>query len=409
LKIKLTKFGFIMKINFKKYIIFVLSFLGGILSYVDKTYANPYKQGFFTFKLEAFGARCDGKTDDTQAITHWLSAGNSRGNSILIARPGRCIFTRALFFPSGGASNVSLRGAGPYSTVFVYAGKANDIDLLTIGDGRSAYTQFSIGDFSLTSITPMIAGSALHLRGLQRSLVSNIIIDGQEGAGNFWNGIWFDGIDSIVTSGQNYATAKRDAVRVNGIKNLGMADLTLSGWKISPPNGQVPNKNQIGLHIGGGFGGLYCTGGTDIIGNGTNVVIDKKLNLSLPNREAAFDGMCAIDSSAYGPGLALNEVGGNNYLSFSGSWIASSHTDGIYITRGATGWISYTGGTIYNNGRDGVHDESGSVLLSYSGTIFRHNGQSGSGVGIYSVKSNNLVHLQVRFDANASGDTATLP
>lgn len=398
-----------MQIHLNRYVILALSVFLANLSDINETHARSYEQGSFTLKLEEFGARCDGKTDDTQAITRWLSAVDPHGNSILVARPGRCVFTRALSLPAGGASNISLRGAGPYSTVFVYAGKADDIDLLTIGDGRSAYTQFSIGDFSLTSTTPMIAGSALHLRGLQRSLVSNIIIDGQEGTGNFWNGIWFDGIDSIVTSGQNYATAKRDAVRVNGLKDLGMADLTLSGWKISPPNGQISNKNQVGLHIGGGFGGLYCTGGTDIIGNGTNVVIDKTLNFSLPNREAAFDGMCAIDSSAFGPGLALNEVGGNNYLSFSGSWIASSHTDGIFIARGATGWISYTGGTIYNNGRDGVHDESGSVLQSYSGTIFRHNGRSGSGVGIRSAKSTDLVHLQVRFDTNASGDTATLP
>ena len=143
--------------------------------------------------------------------------------------------------------------------------------------------------------------------------------------------------------------------------------------------------------------------------SGTNGLIDRTINSALPNREAAFDGMCPIDSSVFGPGLALMETGGGNYLSFAGGWIASSHTDGIYIAKGATGWLSFTGGTIYNNGRDGVHDESGGVLQAYTGTIFRHNGRAGSGAGITSRKDAVPTHAGSRFDDNSSGDIAIMP
>ncbi|MBB2169636.1 hypothetical protein HLH36_14965 [Gluconacetobacter aggeris] len=360
-------------------------------------------------RLEAFGARCDGKVDDTKAISAWLATIRPHAHILLTAPPGRCVFSAPLATPAGGASDVTIRGSGPYSTVFVYNGSRRDADLLVIGDGRNGYVQFAIGDFSITSSVPLTDGAAIHLRGLQRSVLSNIIIDGQDGTGYFWNGIWFDGIDDVVTSGQNYAAAQRDAVRVNGIEGLGLADLTLSGWKISPVNGGKVDARQVGLHLGGGFGGLYCTGGTDIIGNGTNVLIDTSLNPILHNREASFDGMCALDSSRFGPGLALMEEKGGNYLTFAGGWVASSYTYGLYIAPKATGWLSFVGGTIYNNGEDGVFSASSEVLQTYVGTHFRHNGMSRKGAGLKFRTGGQVSYEGSLFEGNREGAVIKLP
>ena len=81
-----------------------------------------------------------------------------------------------------------------------------------------------------------------------RSLVENVIADGQDGTGNLWHGFHFEGADFVTVNGFQ-ARAQQDGVRVNGVTGRGVADLMLWGGKIG--------QSTIGLHVAGNFGGLY--------------------------------------------------------------------------------------------------------------------------------------------------------
>ncbi|NVN09837.1 MULTISPECIES: hypothetical protein [Nguyenibacter] len=329
--------------------------------------------------LLSYGAKCDGVTDDTKAINKWLAnAAGMPADVELEAPAGVCVFTAPLANPGGvQANHVDLHGAGPYATTFLYMGHDSQIDLLTIGDGVSPQKNWSLHDFRIASNTRMSAGTALHVRGMVRSAVGNIVLDGQEGNGKLWNGVWFDEVDFIATWGQSYAVGQNDAFRINGGR-LGSADFSLLGWKIGPTDSRIVPR--IGVHIGGGLGGFVCGPGTDIIGNGTNVLIDNAL-VRVTNRELFFASGCFIDSSASGAGVEVNDTQGNAgdlYISFAGSWIASSATSNLQLDKAVRGHLVFSGGTIFNARGDGVHDVS-MMRQTYSGTQFRQNGRGGTG------------------------------
>lgn len=353
--------------------------------------------------LLSYGAKCDGQTDDTAAIKSWLANATGTAHISLSAPSGTCIFTSPLSNPTGASSGIEVKGSGAYSTTFLYEGSDATVDLLTIGDGINGQTNWTLHDFMIRSATPMTGGAAIHAKGLTRSGLSNIIIDGQEGNGNLWNGLWLDGVDYVTTSGHNYAWAKNDAIRVNA-SPLGAADLSLKGFKISPPNRSTPASNNVGLHIGGGFGGLYCTGGTDIIGNGTNMLVDTTL-YNMGNREFYLDGGCPLDSAATGYNLDVEDTLSSLYFSLSGAWIASAKKGGIYLPTNANGWFVINGGTIYNNGEDGIEDYS-RLNISVVGTIFRNNGTKATGYGFNEAGTNPGVSLiGAYFTGNSGGDT----
>lgn len=355
--------------------------------------------------LLSYGAKCDGVTDDTAAISAWLANATGDASVALVAPPGTCVFTSTLSNPAGRSASVSLSGAGAYSTTFLYTGANTTSDLISIGDSTNEQTNWNIHDFRVMSSTKMTGGSALHLRGLSRSGVGNIVFDGQEGNGNLWNGPWYDGLDHVMNYGFGYAWAQNDAVRLNAEPGLGAADFSLQGWKISPPNGVTPASNNVGVHIGGGFGGLTCSGGTDIIGNGTNMLVDTALE-AVSNREFYMDGGCALDSAATGHDLDIEDTLSSLYFSFAGAWFASAHKSGIYIAKGVNGWMSISGGTIYNNQADGITD-NGSMTIAISGTQFRSNGQSGTGYGFNEAGGNQGVSMiGASFWGNRSGQTS---
>lgn len=385
------------------------------LSLAGSTVTNPTITGGIAtglnvnrrISLLSYGAKCDGTTDDTGAISKWLA--NAKGapaNVELEAPPGVCVFTSSLANPSSAqATHVDLHGAGPYATTFLYTGAATNVDLFTIGDGTSSQTNWSLHDFRVASSTKMTAGTALHIQGMARSSVGNIIIDGQEGNGNLWNGVWFDQVDFIAAWGHSYAVSQNEAFRING-GPLGAADFSLLGWKIAPTNSGVVPK--VGVHIGGGFGGFACGTGTDIIGNGTNVLIDNDL-YAVTNRELFFGSGCFIDSSATGAGVEINDTksaAGDLYVSFAGGWLASSKTNNLQLDSGVNGHLVYSGGTIFNAKGHGVYDQS-NMTQTYTGVQFRANGQGTSGgYGFYTTNTNPAVSLIANiFEGNVTGIT----
>jgi hypothetical protein len=149
-------------------------------------------------KLTDQGAKCDGETDDSAAITAWLAL--AKPHVVLQAPAGVCIFRSALAVPAGGMNNVKIAGEGAYQTILEYAGLSTEIDLLTIGDGVQNYINWSLEGFSITSATTMTSGAGMHIKKLGRSHIREVVWDGQDGRGTLFDGVWFDSVDEIFVS-----------------------------------------------------------------------------------------------------------------------------------------------------------------------------------------------------------------
>jgi len=179
-----------------------------------------------------------------------------------------------------------------------------------------------------------------------------------------------------------------------GLGSQPKADLMLEQGKIG--------GSQVGLLIGGAFGGL-CVDQIDIIANGRNVVIDNSLAHE-GNRELFFGPTAMIDSAKTGASITLADTlaGSASWLEFSGTWIASGINDGFLIAPDVNWTVQFTGGNIFNFDRDGIHNESKNVHLISNGTIIRNN----RGYGVQSLVPNDGISLNATYFSNGAGDYA---
>jgi hypothetical protein len=210
--------------------------------------------------------------------------------------------------------------------------------------------------------------------------------------------------------------AQNDVVRVNGETGAGAkGDLFITQCKIM--------FGQAGIHVGGAFGGLLIDQ-ADIAGNYNNILVDTALAAE-GNRELTFGPGASLDVtspdggvSPGGDGILIADTLSNpGYIDFSGSWIASASLSGLCLGSGTNFRVVISGGTIFNNGGDGIKNESSNAVITVDGTRIWSNGQSGTGYGINSTVAS--PHIQIgsgmSWEGNVSGDfnsnvlTSTLP
>ena len=112
-----------------------------------------------------------------------------------------------------------------------------------------------------------------------------------------------------------------------------------------------------------------------------------------------------IDSAKTGASITLADTlaGTAAWLEFSGTWNASGITDGFLSVPGVRWTVQFTGGNIFNFGRDGIHNESQNIRLYSNGTIIRNN----RGYGVQSLVPNDTISLVgTTYLSNAAGDYA---
>lgn len=320
-----------------------------------------------------FGAVCDGVTDDTTAIQNWLAALGPGVSGT--APPGTCIFSSPLLIV---VSDVGIRGSGGYQTEFRYTGSNTTVDLLTIGNGTAQIRNLSISGLRITSATRMAGGTALHMRKLVRSLLSDIVIDGQDGNGNLFHGIWFDQVDVVWLSGFDLR-AQQDCLRVNGAVGSGpKADLGVIQGKIG--------SCRTGIRIGGAFGGFYLDQ-ADVIANGQNLVVDNSL-ADEANREIILGSTSVLDTAQTGSNVYINDVRSAGGTIALGGWIASAAQHGVDVVKWNNGAISLGGNQLFNNKGDGIRVEDATTHVAIGTSLhIRNNG--GWGVNA-TVATNNI-------------------
>jgi hypothetical protein len=357
-----------------------------------------------------YGAKCDGVTDDTTALTNWI-ASITAGTKAVIPN-GACIFKNPLTFPL--INLVTLEGAGKQSGL-LYAGTATTGTMVQVGstDPSASYgcaaKAWTIRNLRVMSNTHMTGGVGLLLGHLCEADISNLEVGGDlDGNQNWYNAVQFYGGNSIHLRGYSFA-ALNIAEIVNGDATYQMTDLFQSG------GGKI-SHSLVGLNIAGNVGG-FTLDQTDILLNGTNVQIDQS-QIATPNNQLFFGPGVAIDLTVngVGQGIGLNVADSgstNSFIFFSGTWIASAlpgpgniNGECVYAQSGVTWKIVMNGGAIFGCRTDGFRNDSLNVTAHFSGTYIASN----SGYGLNNTVANSKITASgVRFGVNNPANTNNVP
>jgi hypothetical protein len=269
---------------------------------------------------QKFDAVGDGVADDTAALTAFFAAATVNGGYGEIPA-GTYRFTTPLTI-TADTDNWVIRGAGSQVVTLLYDGASTTADILTMGNGTAEIGLVGLKGFTLRSDTVMTAGIGLHLRKLVRSAIHDVVIDGQDGNGNLWHGIRFNGLDSVYWD-DFQVRAQKDGVQVNGLVGAQpKADLHISNYKIA--------SCDVGIRFGGAFGGFYPGPGSIAV-CGDSVVVDTTL-VAEANREVLFSPLIVLDDPDRCNVVIDQATASNLRVSFpAGMWVASSTSHGIWI------------------------------------------------------------------------------
>lgn len=201
-------------------------------------------KGSYTLSLKDYGAKGDGKTDDTQAIKSWLAALKPGYTGYIPA--GEYVFKEPLVGPQ--VKGVGIRGEGAQQSILVYQGDDRDCDLLTLGSDSklTALTGWILQGFSVESDVRMIGGTALRLRWMQGGTrIMDVDISRLNKEKNLWDGVWFDCCNVATYDGFNI-NVRNEGVIVSG------ADDSDAASDVSLDHGAI-TFCTVGIHVGGGF------------------------------------------------------------------------------------------------------------------------------------------------------------
>ncbi len=319
-----------------------------------------------SYDVRRFGAKGDGRADDTRASQQAIDAAIKAGGGRVHFPSGRYRITRSLRFASIGRMDIT--GDGFSSTLE----HENDEPLLLWPENVSC-REMSVRDLRVESTQRDKSSDAAViscLGGVERSLFSHLLFFADKvrsGSG-------------ILTQKVADTTTLENCVmwRIGGtgLRVARGSEIRIIGGRITGDGSLRPEN--IGIHLTGDNGGVHVLT-TDLIGLHTGMKIGEPGHTS--NREV-FITHATFDSSVHG----LWQID-NAYTSIAGCWAASSDEEQILLDETCSGAIlSIAGGTIFNGGaynRPGAHHglvvRSGRFTLN--GVSVRHNKGSGIWLG----------------------------
>lgn len=339
--------------------------------------------------VSSFGAKCDGSTDDTTALQAAING--AVGGQFAVGLPsGTCIFKSTI--TSNPGNNWGIIGTGSGSSALKYMGGSTNGNLLKLGNATSPSVNVNLTGFRVISGVKMTGGDAVYAGGLQESQFSDVYADNQFGSPgkNLWNGFDFDSINHLVLD-HAMAYAQNDCVRTfSAAGNL--VDLYISAARLGGGTGCA-----VGLHVGGGSGGVYLNS-SSILLNNTNVVIDNALSTASNVQQVRIGEQSLIDTSNTGPGILVNQTvtGGSYEFTFDG-WVSASAQSGIFVQSCPTCRINITGAPIQFNGvhgppGDGIQLSDPNAIYTIGGAIYNNNFNGINCTAPITVNLNNFPH-----------------
>jgi hypothetical protein len=373
------------------------------------------------------GAKFDGTTDDTAALQRAFNY-VAEHSAKLNMPPGRSLFSSMLSIPSGH-DDFAITGAG-HGSVLQYVGNGTTTDLVEVGTpgGSGINTGVTLTGFRISSTTQMTSGAALHLWHVARARVDPVI-DGQDGNGKFYDGIWFDECDVIDVPYVQMAGAAHDVVLLNGSRQSEpwwptfVDGIRFGRGKISATNSQTAANTLPfnGVHVAGGVGGLSFDS-VDIIANQHNVAIDQAVTKT-GNQIVTFGVATYLDVSQYDDVVIddnsspIQWQGGTKLIDFAG-WIASggqwaakdAAANCVNILSFNSGKILFHGNVVAACMNNGIYDQDPQaiILVSSSENFYNNGGYDiASSIERPQIAVTNAQFAGKAFDANAL--TSTLP
>ena len=355
-----------------------------------------------TYNLAAFGAKCDGSTDDTTAIQNWL---NSAATGVaLLAPAGTCIFKSPLTVPT--VNGVTIQGSGGGTTTFLYTGLTATGNLFTLGSTISGCSvqNWTISGVGFRSSTAMSSGDAIRFNDVCELTLAGVVVGGfNNGVADthFFNGVHFNGGNQLHM-GQFLLSASNTGEIANGDAALQLTDLYQAQGTIFGAT--------IGLDIAGNLGGFYASQMSELE-NGRNVLVSQD-QVAQQNLQLFFGSNFISDATNVGTGIEFSDPGGPNAIAtFTGIWLATSKTSCLKIDSGVTNWnIHVVGGNVLNCGGVSIpgsvdnESTSGSTFIDFIGTKFSQPTGAGGAPYIFNASGANPIFLQGDiFAANSNG------
>ena len=205
-----------------------------------------------TFNVEAYGALCDGSTDDTTAIQ---AAATAATGAVLLMPPSNCKINGTITLPSNTVMQCS--GGQPYSCVITNASTTAPTVVLTGGGGVNGG-----GIIGMRATRSALAAQGSGADGFQ--IAKNNVI------GNFVMSYdWADNNDNgFYLGGTSYSTIDHFISQTNANHGLFVTNGTGSGisqWLIT--NGLAQENGGDGIRIAAGT--TTTTGALQVEGNNT--------------------------------------------------------------------------------------------------------------------------------------------
>lgn len=322
-----------------------------------------------------FGADAAGILDSTGPLQAWGTwALAAQGRTGWLAA-GVYKTTSALAWANGNHS--SLLGPGGCTARILYSGASTTIDIVSVTHG----VEITLDGWCVDSATTMTGGQALHLTDVNYSTIA--VDTGQGGKLNngdphptptLWNGPYFDNTAWNTYRGQSYV--RHDAL------------LVAQGVELNVERFINVNKGRAGIHLAGGFGGLYLGYvSVECINVGEyGLLVDNELvattNLQIfASNRSVFDTCLLhnikIDNTAADTTLGVRSFSWEGWAGGAGPTAGAA---GIYVKNWHNGTVHIGGGaTLLSNQGSGVLiDDTISIISIDPAAVI--NGNAGYGV-----------------------------
>lgn len=340
------------------------------------------------FDVTDYGAKGNGSHDDTVGIQKAITAAQNYGGGTVYLPPGTYRTTSTL---NVTAANITLQGEGASSII---ACDFVDGDIIRVARAASGDPLVSNGlyyDFAIMSRVEKASGAAIAMDGVQDMRLENVhaVSRVYSQPNNLWDTFTFHDFTIVVIENCKIQ-ARNKGITVWG--NEVGADIWITG-------GTLCSFTPIGVHIGGGVGGVYLNEFLCYL-NGTNVLIDDELGGSA-NREIIFNE--AVLDGSYRHNVEIKE-NGVYVLTFQNTWFSNSgfdgqagHPDGclLRVHPGAIlhpSNVTMSGCKMFNGYGSGAFLESGAWTIT--GCDIALNGQGaagGYGILLGGTASNSLI------------------